>query len=406
MGALATPLLVVVFLAGAVATWIAGVYLSKTTDALDTRFRLGEALGGLILLAVTGSLPEIAITTSAALSGNLDLAVGNLIGGVAIQTLVLVVLDATAGRQRPLSFLVGSLVPVLAALMVVVVLATALAGAALPSSTNFLGASPTSIAVVVFWCCGVWVVNRVRLHESWEVSAPDSRPGRRHVREAHPKGEHPYTGASTAMVVLVFVAGAAVTLAAGVALQASGSVLADRMGMQGAVFGATFLAAATALPEISSGIAAVRLGDLQLAVGDIFGGNSFQICLLAPRRPACGDARHRCRPPLGRVARGTRARDDWYRGCGDHRQTTANLRPARARLDCARDRLRARDRLPDARRGLVVAPVSPVPFGRAKTEQAKDAGSAHTRRYGRDRGRGHATVCSRTKGAATCRSDH
>ena len=88
-----------------------------------TRFGLGEALGGLILLAITGSLPEIAITASAALSGHLDLAVGNLIGGVAIQTLVLVVLDLAAGPQRPLSFLVGSLVPVLEALMVVVVLA-------------------------------------------------------------------------------------------------------------------------------------------------------------------------------------------------------------------------------------------------------------------------------------------
>lgn len=50
-------------------------------------------------------------------------------------------------------------------------------------------------------------------------------------------------------------------------------------GPQGAIFGATFLAAASALPEISSGIAAVRLGDVQLAVGDIFGGNSFQLTL-------------------------------------------------------------------------------------------------------------------------------
>src|SRR5438552_9600285 len=163
MGALATPFLVLIFVAGGAATWIAGIYLSKTTDALDTRFGLGEALGGLILLSVTGSLPEIAITSSAALSGHLDLAVGNLIGGVAIQTLVLVALDFASGPQRPLSFLVGSLVPVIEALMVVVVLATVLGGAALKSSANLFGASPASYAVVVFWVAGVWIVNRVRM---------------------------------------------------------------------------------------------------------------------------------------------------------------------------------------------------------------------------------------------------
>jgi cation:H+ antiporter len=279
VGDLSTPLLVVVFVAGAAATWLAGVYLSRTTDALDTRLGLGEALGGLILLAVAGTLPEIAIVASAALGGHLDLAVGNLIGGVAIQTLVLVVLDLAAGPQRPLSFIVGSLVPVLEGLIVVVVLATVLAGAALPASTNVGGVSPTSIAAVVFWLVGVWVVNRARLHADWKVEMPGSRPGRRHVRERHPEAPHPYARSSTALVALVFAIASAVTLGAGVALQESGSVLADRMGLQGAIFGATVLAAATALPEISSGIAAVRLGDNQLAVGDILGGNSFQITL-------------------------------------------------------------------------------------------------------------------------------
>lgn len=279
MASLGTPLLVLIFVVAAAATWIAGIYLSKTTDALDNRLGLGEALGGLILLAVAGTLPEIAITASAALSGHLDLAVGNLIGGVAVQTLVLVVLDATAGPKRPLSFLVGSLVPVLEALMVVVVLATVLGGAALSPSANVGGVSPTSIAVVVLWLGGVWVVNRVRLSPAWEVHAPESRPGRRHVRESHPEVSHPYAKSSTAVVALIFGAGSAVTLGAGVVLQDSGNVLADRMGMQGAIFGATFLAGVTALPEISSGIAAIRLGDHQLAVGDILGGNSFQICL-------------------------------------------------------------------------------------------------------------------------------
>jgi cation:H+ antiporter len=279
VGSLSTPLLALVFVAGGAATWAAGAYLSKTTDALDVRFGLGEALGGLILLAVTGSLPEIAITASAALSGHLDLAVGNLIGGVAMQTLVLVILDFAAGRERPLSFLVGSLVPVIEALMVVVVLAIALAGAALPSSTNLFGASPTSYAVVVLWVAGVWVVNRVRTNPPWVGEAPDSTPGRRHAREPHPSGHHPYEGSSTAKVLAIFLVGSAVTLGAGVALQESGSLLASRWGIQGAIFGATFLALATALPEISSGIAAVRLGDIQLAVGDILGGNSFQITL-------------------------------------------------------------------------------------------------------------------------------
>lgn len=108
---------------------------------------------------------------------------------------------------------------------------------------------------------------------------PGGAPGRRHRRQAPPEREHPYAGSSTARVALLFAGACAVTLLAGVALELSGSTLADRTGVNGVVFGATVLAAVTALPEISSGIAAVRLGDNALAIGDIFGGNAFQVCL-------------------------------------------------------------------------------------------------------------------------------
>src|SRR5439155_15210424 len=96
VGGVSTTILLLAFAAGAAATWVAGLYLSRSTDALDDRLRLGEAIGGLVFLAIAGSLPEAAITVSAALAGNLGLAFGNLIGGIATQTLVLVLCDAVS----------------------------------------------------------------------------------------------------------------------------------------------------------------------------------------------------------------------------------------------------------------------------------------------------------------------
>ena len=108
---------------------------------------------------------------------------------------------------------------------------------------------------------------------------PGSRPGRRNRRQKRVEGEHPFAKRSTLQVAGVFAAACAVTLVAGVGLELSGETLANRAGVGGVIFGATVLATVTALPEISSGIAAVRLGDNALAIGDIFGGNAFQVCL-------------------------------------------------------------------------------------------------------------------------------
>jgi cation:H+ antiporter len=298
MSGLATPWLVLVFAAGVGATWVAGVTLSKSTDCLDVRLGLGEELGGIILLAIAGSLPELAITVVAAARGNLPLAAGNLIGGIAVQTMVLVVCDVVAGRERPLSFLVGALTPVLEGMLVVLVVSCVLMGALLKPSTAIGGVvSPGSIAIVVIWIGGVYVINRVRRNPRWSVSMPGGRPGRHHRRQAHGETPHPFPHRPTLQVAGIFATACAVTLIAGVGLELSGNTLADRAGVNGVIFGATVLAAATALPEISSGIAAIRLGDNALAMGDIFGGNAFQVCLFlladliagTPVLPTTGD---------------------------------------------------------------------------------------------------------------------
>ncbi len=279
MAGFSTPIVVAVFVLASAATWIAGMALSSTTDELDHRFGLGDALGGMILLAIAGSLPEIAITVSAASQGNLGLAAGNLIGGIAIQTLVLVVCDAVASGERPLTFLVGSLVPVVEGLAVVFVVGEVLLGALLPAGYAIGPASPASIAIVATWIFLLWVLNHVQRNPRWEVVMPGAAPGRpdRSVRE--PQHPRRHEGRPTLVVATMFAVGCVVTLIGGVVLERGGGVLADRAGINGVIFGATVLALATALPELSSGIAAVRVGDHQLATGDIFGGNAFQVCL-------------------------------------------------------------------------------------------------------------------------------
>jgi cation:H+ antiporter len=154
---------------------------------------------------------------------------------------------------------------------VILVLAISVMGAQLPGDALFARIEPAALLIAVFWVVGVWLVNRARRGLPWHDTTGTAPDGQEKPM-GHSKSA---TQMSLARAGTVFGIGAAITLAAGVVLEQSGEEIASHLGMTGVVFGATILAAATSLPEVSTGIAAVRLGDYQLAVSDIFGGNAF-----------------------------------------------------------------------------------------------------------------------------------
>jgi cation:H+ antiporter len=159
--------LILIFLAAAGAVWIAGIHLASATDVIDTRLGLGEALGGVVLLAVVTNLPEIAITASAAVANNLGIAVGNILGGIAIQTVVLVVLDIAIGKESALTTRAASLVLGIEGLLVILVLAIVVMGAQLPAEYTLGRFEPASLLIALFWVVGVYLINQARHGLPW-----------------------------------------------------------------------------------------------------------------------------------------------------------------------------------------------------------------------------------------------
>ncbi len=267
MHALGTPVVLAMFVVAGALIWWAGGILAASTDAIDAHFGWGEGLGGAIFLAIATNLPEVAIIAGAAYTHSLGLAVGNILGGIAIQTVVLVLLDGPGLRSRvPLSSLVSSLTIALEGLVLIGILMLCVLGALSPPSLIYARTTPAELAILVAWIGSLFMIRHHEDDQGWqsareeiaEVStlvAPKRRP--------------------ISQVFVLFAIAALATLVAGVILALSSDVIATRFHVQGVIFGATILAAVTALPEVTTGLYAVKAGRYELAMSDIIAGNAF-----------------------------------------------------------------------------------------------------------------------------------
>lgn len=272
VGGAGLPVSIVVFAAAAVVVWGAGSRLAGYAARFATATGLGGAVVGLVLLGGITSLPEIATSITAVLTSGPALAVNNLLGGVSFQLVVLAIVDLLIGRQALTSRVTRADVLAYGAMNVILLSLAAIAVTAGDVALFGSGIGVGSAAILGAYVLFVLVARSLDREVRWRPS----RPAAKAESEERGAGEE-----SLARLGLLLTATGAVILAAGYVLTRTGEALAGQTGLGTSFFGAVFLAGATSLPELSSAWAAVKLGRPQLALGDVFGGNLFDVALIA-----------------------------------------------------------------------------------------------------------------------------
>lgn len=259
------------FLAAAgVIAW-AGTVLTRAADVFADLTGIGEALVGAVLLGAVTSLAGVVTSLVAAADGYPTLAVSNAIGGIAVQTLFLAVADL-AYRKANLEHAAASLANLMNSALLLGLLVLLLLVIVSPAVTVW-GVNPGSPLVLVAYVCGVVLAHRASEEPLW-------RPvNTRETVKDEPEEESEQHGLGEVMVKLL-VSGVFVA-AAGYLVSQTGAELTERTPLSESFVGSLFTAVATSLPELVVSVQAVRRGALTLAVGNIVGGNSFEVLVVA-----------------------------------------------------------------------------------------------------------------------------
>lgn len=249
----------------------AGAKLAGTADKLADATGWGEATVGAVLLGGATSLPGIVASVTAAATGHPTLAISNAIGGIAVQTLFLVVADMFHPRVN-LEHAAASTTNLFQAALLVTLLSVPLVAATLPPELAIGWISPFSFVLLLGYVAGVRAAGQIRLSPMWQPERTE---------ETKDDTPEPPPRESSGSLLRRFALLGAITGLAGYALTALAVEISQRTGLGETAVGGLITAVITSLPELVTSIAAVRRGALNLAVGGIIGGNAFDVLFLA-----------------------------------------------------------------------------------------------------------------------------
>lgn len=247
----------------------AGCVLSRSADALAEAHGWGRGWVGLALLATVTSLPELASGISAvAFVEAPNLAVGNALGACVVNLLFLVVVDALQ-RHQPM-YHEASATHLLSAGFGVVMLGfvamSLLTGARAPAVLHVGVYSPMLLALYLLALKGVHRHERqARAAVAIDTAAPRTPAAPEQIRREW----------------RCFCLAALVVLAAGSWLPEVADGLAQALGISRSFVGTVLMAVVTTLPEMAVTLGALRLGALDMAIGNLLGSNLFNVMILA-----------------------------------------------------------------------------------------------------------------------------
>lgn len=251
----------------------AGYWLSRYGDVIAQRTGLTGSWVGVAMLATVTSLPELATgITSVTIAQAPNLAVGDALGSCVVNLFFLVVIDLFF-RREPL-WCRASQGHVLAGAFGVVLLGFVLIGLLMnqikpPHGTTAATASAQwSFGWITPVVLGLYLVamRAVFVYERTH-GLPTSEP----------------SGAQTPTLrdaTLRFALAATVVAGAGMWLPFVATDLAQAMAWNKSFVGSLFVAMATSLPELVVTVSALRMGALDMAIGNLLGSNLFNVMII------------------------------------------------------------------------------------------------------------------------------
>lgn len=246
----------------------AGTRLSKYGDIIAEKTSLGRTWIGVVLMASVTSLPELVTgISSVTYAGVPDIAVGNITGACIFNMVTLAILDVIH-QPVPVSARAHH-GQVLSAAFGVLLLAMTVMG--IFSGDNILHLGWIGIYTPLFVIIYFSAMRLVYHYEKRKISE--------FIKEM--ALELKYKEISTKTAIINYGINAAGVIIAAIFLPEIAKGVAETTGLGQTFVGTIFVAISTTLPELTVSISAVKIGAIDLAIGNLFGSNIFNIFILA-----------------------------------------------------------------------------------------------------------------------------